>query len=169
MSTSAHTPIRLPIVAATILAITLVACGGGTDEPISVEPDGGIGDGAGPPLGAGAGVDLEITIDHPEIEAYSYRITCDGDTATVEGSDSIDAEAACAQLAQESVRERLVEGPPVDRVCTEVYGGPDTATIVGSIDGRPVDTVIDRTNGCGIAEWDGLLGDALPPAIGLSR
>lgn len=169
MSSSGQTPIRLPIVAVTILALALAACGSGTDEPIPVEPDGGIGDGAGPPLGAGADVDLEISVDHPEIDAYAYRVTCDGDTATIEGAESIDAALACARLAQESVRERLVEGPPPDRVCTQVYGGPDTAAISGSIDGRVVDTFIDRTNGCGIAEWDGLLGDVLPPAIGISR
>lgn len=157
---------RLPIVAAAILTLALAACGGATDEPIPVEPDGGIGDGAGPPPRSGA-VDLEITIDHPDIDAYSYRITCDADTATVEGSDAIEAEEACAQLAQAPVQERLVEGPPADRVCTEVYGGPDTATIVGSIDGRPVDALIDRTNGCGIAEWDELLSAVLPSAIGV--
>lgn len=166
MSSPTHTRIRLSIVVTAILTMALAACGGGTDEPIPVEPDGGIGDGAGPPTGAG--VDLEITIDHPDIDAYTYRIICANDSAVVEGSVSIDAENACAQLAQQPVQDRLVEGPPEDRVCTEVYGGPDTATVVGSIDGRPVDTVIDRTNGCGIAEWDQLLGDVLPPAIGVS-
>ena len=148
--------------------MTLAACGGGIDEPIPVEPDGGIGDGAGPPPGSGSDVDLEITIDHPDIDAYAYRIICDGDTATAEGSDAIDAEQACAQLAQESVQQRLVEGPPEGRVCTQVYGGPETAKIVGSIDGRPVDTVIDRTNGCGIGEWDELLSEVLPSVIGVS-
>lgn len=166
MSSTARTQNRLPIVVATILTLALAACGGGAEEPIPVEPDGGIGDGAGPP--PEAGVDLEITIEHPDIDAHTYRITCADDSAVVEGSDAIVADDACAQLAQESVQERLVEGPPEDRVCTEVYGGPDTATIVGSIDGRPVDTVIDRTNGCGIAEWDQLLSQVLPPAIGVS-
>lgn len=164
---SATNTMRLPIVAATIMVVALASCGGGSDEPIPVEPDGGIGDGAGPPPGTGADVDLEITIDHPDVDAYAYRIICDGETATIEGSDAIDAEEACNQLSQESVQERLAEGPPADRVCTEIYGGPDTATIVGSIDGRSVDTVFDRVNGCGIAEWDELLGDVLPPAIGV--
>lgn len=167
MKTTAKIHVRLTTVAAMILTLALVACGGGADEPIPVEPDGGIGDGAGPPPGTAA-VALDITIDHPDIDASSYRIVCDGNTATVEGSDAIDADEACAQLAQAPVQERLVEGPPADRVCTEVYGGPDTATIVGSIDGQPVDTVIDRTNGCGISEWDELLSDVLPPAIGVS-
>lgn len=166
MSSTARTRTRFPIVVTAILTMALAACGGGADEPLPVEPDAGIGDGAGPP--PGAGVDLEITIDHPDIDAHTYRITCADGTAAVEGSDAIDAGEACAQLAQLSVQERLVEGPPADRVCTEVYGGPDTATVVGSIDGRPVDTVIDRTNGCGIAEWDQLLGEVLPPAIGVT-
>ena len=166
MRSTALTRTRLSIVVTAILTMALAACGGGADEPIPVEPDGGIGDGAGPP--PGAGVDLEITIDHPDIDAYTYRISCDDDSAIVEGIEAVDAEGACAQRGEQSVQDRLVEGPLEDRVCTEVYGGPDTATVVGSIDGRPVDTVIDRTNGCGIAEWDELLGDALPPALGVS-
>lgn len=160
---------RFPTVAVAIVAVVLAGCGGGADDPIPVEPDDGIGDGAGPPPGSSADVDLEITVDHPDIEAYTYSIACSGDEASVDGVEGIDAAAACTQLSQPGVQERLVEGPPTDRVCTEIYGGPDTATISGTIDGSSVDTVIDRTNGCGISEWDELLADVLPPAIGVTE
>jgi hypothetical protein len=45
--------------------------------------------------------------------------------------------------------------------CTEIYGGPDVATITGSVDGEPVDATVTRSNGCEIARWD-----ALEPVLG---
>ena len=48
--------------------------------------------------------------------------------------------------------------PAADRVCTEIYGGPQRARIRGEVNGRPVDVVIQRNDGCGIADWDSLRG-----------
>jgi hypothetical protein len=114
-------------------------------------------------------VDLEITVEHPERDAIVYQLSCQGDTVTVTGDDpGLDPAAACSSLADPEVMTRLIEGQPQDQICTEIYGGPDTATIVGTLDGRPVDTQIDRTNGCGIYDWDDLLGDVLPEALGVT-
>ena len=66
------------------------------------------------------------------------------------------------------MQTRLVQGPPPDQVCTEIYGGPDVARVTGTIDDQPVDATIDRTNGCGIGDWDDLLGSILPNPIGVS-
>ena len=55
-------------------------------------------------------------------------------------------------------------------MCTEIYGGPDVAAITGTydgVDGPKIDTTIDRTNGCGIDEWDTLLSQVLPGALGV--
>ena len=65
-------------------------------------------------------------------------------------------------LNDEAVRTRLIEGAPTDQVCTEQYGGPDEARFVGRIDDNDVDTTVDRTNGCGISDWDSLLAALLP-------
>lgn len=108
---------------------------------------------------------LEVTYEHPETESYTYSVTCTDDTARLEGAD-LDGEAACSALSDLEVSSRLL-AEPADRACTDVYGGPDTAVIQGTIDGQEVDTVIDRTNGCGISDWDNLLGELLPPARGL--
>lgn len=138
---------------AIMLAVILAACGG--DEPI----------GGGPyPV-----ADLEVVVEHPDRETISYRITCLGDTATITGDVDLDEQAACEALAQPDVQQRLIEGPPADQVCTEQYGGPDTATITGTIDETPVDTTVDRVNGCGISDWDDLLTDLLPPAVGVTE
>jgi hypothetical protein len=43
---------------------------------------------------------------------------------------------------------------PADKLCTELYGGPETAHVTGTIDGKPVDARFKRTNGCEIARWN---------------
>lgn len=143
---------RLLLTLTALALIAVAACGG--DEPI----------GGGPfPV-----ADLEVVVEHPDRDTISYQITCLGDTATITGEVDLDDQAACEALAREDVQRRLIEGPPADQICTEQYGGPDTATITGTIDETPVDTVIDRTNGCGISDWDDLLADVLPPAVGVT-
>lgn len=140
-----------------LLAIALVvalACGGNGTDPA---------DTSGYPQAA-----LEITYEHPDVEAYTYVITCGDGDARIEGAD-IDADAACAALSDLSVASRLVDGPPEDQACPEIYGGPDTATIEGTIDGDAVSTVVDRTNGCGISDWDNLLAPLLPQARGVDE
>jgi len=136
-------------VIAMMAVVMIAACG--EDEPI----------GGGPyPV-----ADLEVVVEHPDRETISYRITCLGDTATITGDVDLDEQTACEALSLPEVQQRLIEGP-TDEICTEQYGGPDTATITGTIDETPVDTVVDRTNGCGISDWDDLLADLLPPALG---
>ncbi len=63
-----------------------------------------------------------------------------------------------------SVRSRLVDGP-ADQACPEIYGGADVATVEGTIEGGEVSTSVDRTDGCGISDWDNLLGGLLPPPV----
>lgn len=134
-----------------------------------------VGDDGGPPADAptiadGAIADLTITIEHPDAATVEYRVTCSDATATIEGLDDLSAEATCARLSIPEVQDRLITPPlPGDRVCTEIYGGPDTAHIRGTIDSQSVDTVIDRTNGCGISDWDMVLASVLPPALGVTE
>jgi FlaG/FlaF family flagellin (archaellin) len=113
----------------------------------------------------------DLTVVHTNSDTgleVTYRITCGADAATITGDAvEVDADQACATLADPAVVQRLVEGPPADRVCTEIYGGADVATITGTIGDRMVDTSVDRTNGCGIDEWDDLLAALLPPPVGV--
>lgn len=111
---------------------------------------------------------LSITISHPDAVDTSYTVSCLGDTATIVGDVDINADEACTNLADDDVQSRLLEGPSEDQACTEIYGGPDEAMIVGTYEGETVDTTIDRVNGCGIDDWDILLDGILPPAIGLA-
>jgi hypothetical protein len=71
------------------------------------------------------------------------------------------ASSDCRRLASVTVKQLA----PVPRLtaCTEIYGGPATARVRGTLRGRPVDARFDRTNGCEIERWDRnrvLLGEA---------
>jgi hypothetical protein len=52
---------------------------------------------------------------------------------------------------------------PKDQMCTQVYGGPETATIAGTWRGKPVMSRLSRINGCEISRWSALEG-LLPKA-----
>jgi hypothetical protein len=40
------------------------------------------------------------------------------------------------------------------RACTEIYGGPETAHVRGTLGARRVDATISRNDGCGIADYE---------------
>ena len=175
-------------IAVTIVAVGLLlaACGDsddsadGGDDGVTVEtltpfaPDNSAPDPAGetrPTDGEDifAVANLTVTVTHPERDTVSYRISCLGDTATIEAALlGVDPELACTALGNVGVVERLVEGPPADQMCTENYGGPDVATITGTLGGTSVEATVNRTNGCGISDWEQLLADILPAAVGVT-
>ena len=57
----------------------------------------------------------------------------------------------CAALAADP---HVFEALPGDQPCTQVYGGPDTATVKGTLNGEDVDAKLSRTDGCHIDQWD---------------
>lgn len=74
------------------------------------------------------------------------------------GGNHPDAAQACADLAQ---AQEPFAPLPADRMCTEIYGGPQTATVSGSHRGEQVRLELSRVDGCRIAQWD-RLGAVLP-------
>jgi hypothetical protein len=44
------------------------------------------------------------------------------------------------------------------RACTDIFGGPETATISGQLRGKPVDARFSRSNGCEVARWEAVSG-----------
>ena len=52
--------------------------------------------------------------------------------------------------------------PTQQRVCTQIYGGPETARVTGTIDGEKVDRRFTRTNGCEIDDFN-RAGELLQP------
>jgi len=41
--------------------------------------------------------------------------------------------------------------------CTQIYGGSASATIKGRYQDKKVTLILDRSDGCGIGSWDGLI------------
>ena len=58
---------------------------------------------------------------------------------------------ACYFLA---VTSRPFAPVPRDAACTQVYGGPHVARVLGRLRGRSVDATFRRTNGCETARWE---------------
>ena len=77
--------------------------------------------------------------DGPE-PAEQARISCPGE------------DPACA--AAEQLRPADFEPTADDIACTEQFGGPQTATISGSLEREKVDGRFSRQDGCAIARWD---------------
>jgi hypothetical protein len=99
--------------------------------------------------------DLIVEIDRGNGTAPErYTLNC----ADVAGSDHPAAQAACDHLAG---MDEPFAPLPTDVMCTQVYGGPETAHVTGRWHGEPVDLQLARNDGCRIAQWDGL-GPLLP-------
>lgn len=126
---------------------------------------------AGGPPGTDPGVeaDLSVVIQDPHASSLAYVIRCASGGSGVEGNAEIDARDACRALARPAVQNRLIRGPSSERVCSQVYGGPQTAMLSGTLDGQAVNTVVTRADGCDIGDWDNLLRDILLPVSGRAR
>jgi hypothetical protein len=69
--------------------------------------------------------------------AKTTRVECPGDgCAATKGLTSAD-----------------LAPPPGDLACTQIYGGPETATVTGTLNGERVDASFKRTDGCQISRW----------------
>lgn len=101
--------------------------------------------------GAGQTVDLKLSVANGKGTVARATLRCDGD-AQGTGFLAKDPDAHC-RTAQ-GLERLLTAKAPGGRVCTQVYGGPQTAHVTGSIAGKPVDVELARRNGCEIADWD---------------
>ena len=68
---------------------------------------------------------------------------------------------ACTRLAAGGVK--LFAPLRKDMVCTEIYGGPQRARVVGTVAGKRVWATFTRTNGCEISRWARVSPWLLPP------
>ncbi|GHG42933.1 hypothetical protein GCM10012320_06580 [Sinomonas cellulolyticus] len=94
--------------------------------------------------------DLEVVVVRaPGEPGQRWTLRCAGGDP-LPGSTHPAAASACALVA---AHPGLLGPPPKDRVCTQLYGGPDVATVSGTVDGAPVSRQFTRTDGCGVADW----------------
>jgi len=68
---------------------------------------------------------------------------------------------ACRRLAVGGTK--LFAPLPLGTVCTEIYGGPQRARVVGIVAGKRVWATFARTNGCAIGRWNRVSPWLLPP------
>lgn len=140
--------VGLPI----FLIMLLGGCGGASEDAVvpqapATETQGGIVD-----------TELTVTVDQGDGKTETWTLTCDPT-----GGTHPDAAKACAALAAKGEQAM----PPVkpDMMCTQIYGGDQTATITGRWKGDAVNASFSRKNGCEISRWDALEG-LLPGAAG---
>lgn len=160
-----------------LAAVLLTGCGASvsTDEtkvpptstPATPEPSSsataGTPDGDGSTAPAPDGdytAELQVTVtSEPGGDGQEYVLQCDGDEPSPASNVPSPAEA-CA-LVQDSAEALFFTESDPTLQCTQQYGGPQTATVTGTVDGQPVDTSFSRTDGCEISRWD-----AMEPILG---
>jgi len=99
---------------------------------------------------AGCGNDERAAAPAPSSSATSLVITVDADgdgpKAPTQSRCAGDACPAVSAEAFKPVRPR--------QVCTDIFGGPQTATIEGTLRGRRVSARFSRQNGCEVTRWE---------------
>lgn len=149
-----------------------VGAGGGGDDAVGSSTSGATPDALSPVPGATTPSDpttpaaasarpvpaqLTVTVDDGAGTVTASTLTCQP-----AGGDHPDTAGACAGIAAAGGAGAFAPADPA-LACTEIYGGPQTATVTGTVDGTAVDASFSRANGCEIARWDalvGLLGEA---------
>lgn len=95
--------------------------------------------------------DVVVVVDATgEGATTTWTLTCEP-----VGGDHPDAAAACAAIAAAGGAAAFAPTPR-DVACTEQWGGPQTATVTGTVGGETINAKFDRRNGCEISRWDGL-------------
>ena len=68
---------------------------------------------------------------------------------------------ACSRVTAGGAR--LFARLPRNIVCTEIYGGPQQARVVGTVNGRRIFATFARSNGCEIDRWQRISPWLVPP------
>lgn len=98
---------------------------------------------------------LTIAVDDGTGVTTTWTLTCDP-----VGGTHPQPEPACAAL----IGNRSALDPvPKDKMCAQVYSGPERATISGTWGDEQIQASLSRVNSCETARWDALV-PLVPPA-----
>lgn len=125
------------------LPLAVAACGS--------QQGGGSSAGGGTTAKAATQLTIEVK-ESRDAEPQRFTLTC-GDTGAQAGGNHPSPAQACKALEQ--AKEPFAPVPQ-DMVCTEIFGGDQTATIKGTWQDQQVDASYSRKNGCEIARWDAI-------------
>jgi len=130
-------------VVAAMALVALSSCG-------SDATSDGASDGATDDTASSDGTALTIVVTPADgAKTSTYELTCDP-----AGGDHPQPQQACEAIA--AAGAGVFDPPPSDQTCTQLYGGPQIATIKGTYDGKDVDASFSRADGCEVDRWDAL-------------
>jgi hypothetical protein len=75
--------------------------------------------------------------------ARSRRLSCGSEEATAPACEAVESLSPFATAQRDP-----------DAACTEIYGGPDVASVSGTLEGQALDLRLTRTDGCEISRFD---------------
>jgi len=81
-------------------------------------------------------------------------LDADGPGGEAERTETVSCEAGSQCTEIEGISPADFAPIPPGAICTEIFGGPETATIEGSLDGEAVNAELSRANGCEIDRFD---------------
>ena len=139
-----HRSSRRPWLATLSLCAVLALSACGSDSS-----DGTVTPQDAPAAGSPDGPAADLTIEVTDGQTTTWQLTCDP-----AGGDHPDTEAACAAL--ESNGDTAIPTTPTDSVCTQIFGGEQTAVVTGTWQGEAVKATFSRQDGCEISRWDAL-------------
>jgi hypothetical protein len=114
---------------ACVAGIAFVGCG---DDESAAEP-----------AAADTQLRISLDLDGPGGKApRTAEVICEPDTDT----------GPCRQVGELDAADLAPVRPT--QPCTEIYGGPATATITGTLHGEAVDATLSRENGCEIERYE---------------
>lgn len=158
--------IRLPLVL--LLVVFVASLGGcGSDDATSSSGDDAPKAKAVTTEGLVATVDakLEIAIKNvgnrdgagiplPDLKCTrSVPATCSGTVVCPAATDDANGIELCGWLARSGEAILLAEEEP-GQMCTQQYGGPEVATVTGTLGDEQVDATFSRQDGCAIGAFD---------------
>jgi hypothetical protein len=149
---------RTALLGLLLLVSALAACGSNGDASdggthLEIEGVATTGTGIAPLDPTDPSTPVPDPSDAPQVD-ISGSVSCDG-APTGTGVYAATAIQICADLAsRQGVFQQIEESG--GEVCGEVYGGPQRATITGSVAGQSVDVTVERNDSCGIQDWETL-------------
>jgi hypothetical protein len=98
-------------------------------------------------------IELTVLYDDGSGRTTTGTLTCRG--AERHAAGALDGRASAAELCAQARgnADLLTSKPDKTRACTQIYGGPQTAVVRGTIAGEKVNRRFTRTNGCELADF----------------
>lgn len=118
------------------LVLIVAGCGGGTGSSEK-------------PVPGSAQLSITVWSQGKAGPSATRTLGCPGGTGTLPAALS-----ACTKLS--ALGLSVFAPVPAGTACTEIYGGPQTASVTGTYAGEAIDAAFSRNNGCEIARWQRL-------------